>query len=227
MTDTALLAPPGLSLTQNITSEETWEEIRDWMGLGFSDDSCSLRAKTDGSPNEGSSAGTIPWEKSSHSQNRPVAQFGSCRYDYVEDSIVSSSSASPVPPIPPILRRLLLNSAALEAAGCGGEKFDQCIINVYDRSNIGIPWHLDDGAFGPVILVYTFGEARPLQMRMVSKMDRGGDGSEKEGNPERIHVAYPEHRSCYVLSGMARDSWEHSIPQGYGWRISVTFRTLL
>ena len=33
-------------------------------------------------------------------------------------------------------------------------------------------------------------------------------------------------RSAYVLSGAAREEWEHSLPPGAALRYSITFRTL-
>ena len=39
------------------------------------------------------------------------------------------------------------------------------------------------------------------------------------------YTSHPRHCSCYILSGEARYDWEHSVPTGSGWRVSITFRT--
>lgn len=105
-----------------------------------------------------------------------------------------------------------------------------------------IPWHVDDLQFGPEILVFTFGETRPLHMRLKNEdnsddNDNGNDESSNETKHSNGHdcrsndgfsyfTAHPSHRSCYVLSGPARHKWQHSVPSGSGWRVSITFRTL-
>ena len=112
-----------------------------------------------------------------------------------------------------------------------------------------IPWHVDDPRFGPVILVFTFGETRPLNMRLVKHTtttttttrnrydsevvvdDDDDDSDNSDDRSSRNHYSYftahPPHLSCYQLSGMARTKWEHSIPTGTGWRVSITFRTVV
>ena len=147
--------------------------------------------------------------------------------------------------------------------------FTQCIVNVYrptttttttttspkeisrdyndetatDSSNningSHIPWHIDDHRFGPVIIVFTFGETRPLNMRLKKHNnndnydydgiddDDGDDGDVDCCKKESYFTAHPPHRSCYKLSGSARTQWEHSIPTGTGWRVSITFRSVL
>ena len=126
--------------------------------------------------------------------------------------------------------------------------FTQCIVNVYrptttatttveskssnqtsstTTTSSSIPWHIDDAQFGPEILVFTFGETRPLRMRL--KRDGNGGNDDKDDDDDYYYsyfTAHPPHRSCYVLSGAARHRWEHSVPPGSGWRISITFRTL-
>jgi hypothetical protein len=145
--------------------------------------------------------------------------------------------------------------------------FTQCIVNVYrptttttttspkeinrdyndetatDSSNningSHIPWHIDDHRFGPVILVFTFGETRPLNMRLkkhnnddkydYDDIDDDDDDDDDIDCCKRYSyfTAHPPHRSCYKLSGLARTRWEHSIPTGTGWRVSITFRSVL
>lgn len=136
----------------------------------------------------------IPWQMGA--QNRQVAQFG-FQYDYSNDVV---DTTTPTPPIPPKLKELLQVE----------EKYSQCIINCYEP-NILIPWHKDDLRFGPTVSVYTFGEARPLLLRL-------------EGDRDHCQ-ALPQHCSKYVLSNSARYDWEHMVPKGSDFRVSFTFRT--
>lgn len=136
------------------------------------------------------------------------------------------------------------------------ESFTQCIVNVYCPINaqtdkiknhrnthlsttcsLGshIPWHVDNPIFGPRIRVYTFGESRPLHMRLKHNKELHSNllsSDTIKAEMERIenecsyYTAHPPHCSCYVLSGEARHDWEHSVPSGSGWRVSITFRTL-
>jgi alkylated DNA repair dioxygenase AlkB len=138
-----------------------------------------------------------PIPRETGAQNRQVAQFG-FRYDYGKDIV---DTATPTPPIPPSLLDLL---------GIPPE-YTQCIINKYEP-NILIPWHKDDLAFGPTVLVYSFGEERPLWMRCADNYD------------EQYQVI-PTHCSKYVLSGEARYDWEHMVPTGKHDRTSFTFRS--
>ncbi|CAE8603191.1 unnamed protein product, partial [Polarella glacialis] len=90
----------------------------------------------------------VPWEKAR--EGRRVVQWGA-RYDYSKQAV----DRTPVSPVPDRLRELLPGV---------GEEFTQCIINEYGAED-GIPWHMDDLAFGPDILVFCFGEARPVKLR--------------------------------------------------------------
>lgn len=97
-----------------------------------------------------------------------------------------------------------------------------------------IPWHVDDPRFGPEILVYTFGETRPLHMRLksthnsdiLSSLCNDTSSITIRKSDYVYYTALPAHCSSYLLSGPARHDWEHSVPAGSGWRLSITFRTL-
>ncbi len=219
----------------------------------------------------------LAWEETEFNQNRPVAQFG-FRYDYHNDVVVtpdcahhddtggSTSSTSSTstkagggaPPIPEIIQRLLLEPVRAEGDGDGDIKnvnFTQCIINDYKDAKTIIPWHRDDMAFGDVVLVYTFLDARPLHLRLVRQTHEccpdGEDGNNSSTRGARTdqgvnrnstgntggeietqepytayYTAHPRHCSRYVLKGPARELWEHCVPEGKGRRISFTFRTL-
>lgn len=202
--------------------------------------------------NTNTNSSIIPWEWSPSSQARAVAQFG-FRYDY-EKSVVDQ--LTPTPPIPLLLRRLLLDPLFVKDEEDVPDKssssssswkqilhqhqeeypFTQCIMNAYgSNSQSHIPWHADDAAFGPVILVYTFGEGRPLFLRRCTstnpnhhqpqqQQDDGNINNQKDDSATVTRVV-PTHGSRYMLSGPARETWEHCVPTGTGWRVSITFRS--
>ncbi|CAE7238448.1 unnamed protein product [Symbiodinium natans] len=138
---------------------------------------------------------SIPWERAI--EGRRVAQWG-VRYDYDKQEV----DLTPVASIPPKLRELLPQV---------GPGFTQCIINEYGPAD-GIPWHVDDLVFGPEILVFVFGEARPLRLRRTDS--------------ETSMCVDIGHLWSYSFQGESRYGWQHSIPEGLGNRLSVTFRSL-
>lgn len=125
----------------------------------------------------------------------------------------------------------------ISLTGEDDQDYTQCIINMYDAEN-EIPWHLDHTYFGNKVLVYTFGEERPLLLRkpIPQKIEGNKTTAKIEYSPIRLHkpdedymfhtiCAYPRHLSKYILEGSARNEWEHSVPCGKDTRVSITFRT--
>lgn len=256
------LPPSGFLLQHDAVPLPLWEEIRAWLGLDWNDFHLGLMNNNNDRKNKAASPSLpqqqgdrsctpsernsemmtpptsstptstspiIPWEWSPSSQARAVAQFG-FRYDYENDTV---DIVTPTPAIPPLLRRLLLLHQQQQQQH-DVERFTQCIINAYGpNQDSHIPWHVDDPAFGPVILVYTFGEARPLLLRRkltTTMCNNGGDFHDDDGTAAVAHHHHhrqvvPRHGSCYILSGEVRDSWEHCVPTGSDCRISITFRS--
>lgn len=206
--------PEGLLVEHDVIPEQVWDILQSWL-------------ENDRFPYEKS---PIPWEIGA--QNRRVAQFG-FRYNY-NTSVVEF--ADEVPEIPRTLQKLLLESCGKNLGGLQADptSFTQCIINIYREKDI-IPWHWDHVDFGPVVLVFTFGEDRPLQLRRLKDSCRpslelpSSQCHHEEGdfadNDYDYYTVHPRHRSSYVLSGPARYEWEHSVPPGNGYRVSITFRT--
>ena len=99
---------------------------------------------------------------------------------------------------------------------------------MYEAEN-EIPWHLDHELFGPEVLVYTFGEDRPLHLRKLhdtNTMNTEADRHTTDTDDGYVHTqVYPKHCSRYILSGQARYAWEHSVPNGKKERVSITFRS--
>ena len=212
-------APPqGFYMEHDAVSDDIWKSLQRWL-----------------QSNNNNNNNSIPWEIGA--PNRKVAQFG-FRYNYESSQVEFSDDA--VPPIPSILRTLLLDECATKVLSkLHGQDprfldptlvFTQCIINIYNADDI-IPWHWDHVDFGPMILVFTFDESRPLQMRrllrpLTSPLARSQCHHMGENTEDyEYYNATPRHGSCYVLSGPSRYQWEHSVPPGKGFRMSITFRT--
>lgn len=92
-----------------------------------------------------------------------------------------------------------------------GEYVEALVQRYPAGSTIG--WHRDAPAFGDVVGLSLLGSAR-------LRFQRG------KGDERRVWEVLAEPRSCYVLTGAARRSWQHSIPPTKGLRYSITFRTL-
>lgn len=205
--------PDGFSLEHDVVQPDVWATIQHWLSSNMLPDS---------STNERIYV-PIPWETGHQMQGRKVAQFGNCRYDYVADVAdqfdnPSNDDDDAPPPIPDYIRQTLLNGEQ----NC--QQYTQCIINMYEANN-EIPWHLDHEYFGPEVLVYTFGENRPLLLRKPVNGDENIHNQEKEDKVYIYSRSLPRHCSKYALSGPARHVWEHSIPSGKGERVSITFRS--
>eukprot|EP00041_Stephanoeca_diplocostata_P022337 m.531545 g.531545 ORF g.531545 m.531545 type:complete len:712 (-) comp22037_c0_seq5:123-2258(-) len=151
-------------------------------------------------------AADIPWATAR--EGRRVVQYGFC-YDYAKQCV----DLTPVAPIPPLL---------LECFPAVRGHYEQCIINEYE-ANQSIPYHTDDGGFGPSICVFVFGDARPLRFRRrvaaagtpnaASEGDVPTDATVTEMH--RFKLTIP-HRAQYLLEGEARYKWEHCITEGAG-----------
>lgn len=261
MTDDDLVyaadVPDGFSLEHDQVPQDVWANIRRWLSSIMLPSPPSVgeeerRQERDqastamAAPDDGTDSGLIrvpiPWEAGPQTQGRRIAQFGDCRYDYASDAAVKCvvDDAS-CPPIPDYIRRTLLIGDDVDR-----RRYTQCTINAYDADDDGIPWHVDHAYFGPEVLVYTFGEDRPLLFRRrirreEGRTDDGGTGDpaivgadvgndasaeDEEGPATYVYArALPGHCSKYVLSGPARHVWEHSVASGGDARVSITFRS--
>ena len=191
--------PDGFSMEHGLVAPDVWENIRHWL----SSDMLPSPPPTSPPPSSSSvvvvggggrcdgergfsswdmSLVPIPWETGPQTQGRRIAQFGDCRYDYASDTAVAATTtttcdaadSSHPPVIPEYIRRTLLVSGT--ERDDRRRKYTQCIINSYDADD-GIPWHVDHANFGPEVLVYVFGEDRPLLFRR--RMHRREEGGER------------------------------------------------
>jgi hypothetical protein len=213
--------PNGFHIQHDAVQSEVWQTIRHWL---------STNSLPPSKNSESVITISIPWETGAQMQHRKIAQFGNCKYDYIRDAATACGETSP---IPQYIRETLLSVHE-------NEKYTQCIINWYDASN-EIPWHLDHEYFGPEVLVYTFGEDRPLLFRRPNCLNDSCNTMSSKEDAENKSIAeqpqstkdtsfsyvtsYPRHCSKYILKGPARNEWEHSVPSGKAERVSITFRS--
>ncbi|RWB50825.1 alpha-ketoglutarate-dependent dioxygenase AlkB [Mesorhizobium sp.] len=144
-----------------------------------------------------------PFDFHGHLANRQVIGFG-LRYDYDRRQVVEA------PPIPDFLMTLRRKVATF--GGFPDSAFEQILINEY-RPGAGIGWHRDKPHFGAVAGVSLLA---PCSFRLRRKNGTKGD--------RKTIIVAP--RSAYLMSGPARDEWEHSIPPLAEHRYSITLRTL-
>jgi alkylated DNA repair dioxygenase AlkB len=117
---------------------------------------------------------------------------------------------TPGPPLPAFL--LPLRERVARLAGVEPAALAEILVTEYP-TGAAIGWHRDAPQFGIVIGVSFLS---PCRMRF-----QRGRGGRRE---TRAVTLAP--RSVYVLTGEARQQWQHSIPPMRAPRYSVTFRTL-
>lgn len=126
------------------------------------------------------------------------------RYDFNAARLTRSKD------VPGFLAPLREKAAAF--AGLAPVDFAHALVTEY-APGAPIGWHRDRPQFGQVVGVSFLS---PCLFRFRRK---AGDRWERISTPL-------EPRSAYLLSGPARDAWEHSITAAERLRYSVTFRTL-
>lgn len=134
---------------------------------------------------------------------RRVVSFG-WRYDFATESLMSTD------PMPDFL--LPMRDAAADFAGIKPGKLAQALVTEYGPG-APIGWHKDKAVFGTIIGLSFLS---PCTLRLRRKVATKW---------ERVSLM-AEPGSAYVLSGSARNDWEHSIPPVEEQRYSITFREL-
>jgi alkylated DNA repair dioxygenase AlkB len=134
---------------------------------------------------------------------RRVVSFG-WRYDFTDARL------HPAEPLPAWLEPL--RERAAEVAGVAAEAFVHALVTEYARG-AGIGWHRDRPQFGDVVGVSLLS---PCTLRF----------RRREGAGWSRATLLVEPRSAYLLRGLARTEWEHSIAAVDALRYSITFRTL-
>ncbi len=105
-----------------------------------------------------------------------------------------------------------LREIAARFAGMEATALQHVLVTEYG-AGAGIGWHRDKAVFGEVVGISLHA---PCVFRLRRKV---GD------TWERVSIT-AEPRSMYLLSGLSRTEWEHSIPPVDSLRYSVTFRNL-
>ena len=133
--------------------------------------------------------------------NRRVLSFG-WRYDYQAQRLTETN------PVPEPL--LALRGKAARFAGRLSETFQQALVTEY-APGAGIGWHKDKPMFGDIVGISL---VAPCNFRLRRKAGSGWQRASLTAEP----------RSAYLLSGLSRTDWEHSIPPLEELRYSITFR---
>jgi alkylated DNA repair dioxygenase AlkB len=132
---------------------------------------------------------------------RRVVSYG-WRYDYNGGGLQKSTD------LPPFLLRV--RQKAADFAGLSADELRQALVTEY-RPGAPIGWHKDRPVFGEVVGISLL-SACNFRFRR-----RTGTGWERA-------ALMVEPRSVYLLQGLSRTDWEHSIPAGSALRYSITFR---
>ncbi len=93
------------------------------------------------------------------------------------------------------------------------EAFVHALVNRYPPGAT-IGWHRDAPPFGPVVAGVSLGADGELRFQRTLSGTR------------YVFQQQVPRRSAYVLGGLARSAWQHSIPPVNELRYSITFRTL-
>lgn len=138
-----------------------------------------------------------------HTGKRRVVSFG-WKYDFDERGLRK------VDDMPEFL--LSLRAPAAEFAGLDAATLQHALVTEYGPG-AGIGWHRDKSVFAEVVGISLLA---PCVLRL----------RRRTGNKwDRVNVL-AEPRSAYLLSGVARTEWEHSIPPVSELRYSITFRSI-
>jgi len=135
---------------------------------------------------------------------RRVVSFG-WHYDFAARRLRKADD------IPDFL--LALRGPAGVFAGLEPEALQHVLVTEYGPG-AAIGWHRDKAVFGEVVGI-------SLLASCVFRLRRATGA----GSWERVNVV-AEPRSAYLLSGSAREEWEHSIPPVVELRYSITFRNV-
>jgi alkylated DNA repair protein (DNA oxidative demethylase) len=144
-----------------------------------------------------------PFEFHGFQGNRRTVSFG---FQYMFDG----SGLRKAEDIPDFLQPVRDRAAGL--AGVAADSIQHVLLIEY-APGAGIGWHRDRPVFGDVVGISLLAPAR-LRFRR------------KQGEKWERAALIAEPRSAYLLTGPAREQWEHSIPEMDALRYSITFRTL-
>jgi alkylated DNA repair dioxygenase AlkB len=143
---------------------------------------------------------------------RRVVSFG-WRYNYSGGGL---QEAEDIPPFLLNLRKRAASFGELEP-----DTLQQVLVTEY-RPGSGIGWHRDKAVFGEVVGISLLA---PCILRFRRRIGEKSSSQKRLKTWKRVNVlAQP--RSAYLLSGLARYEWEHSILRVDELRYAITFRQL-
>ena len=129
-----------------------------------------------------------------------------------------SRRAEPGPPLPTFL--LPYRERISEWARVDPALFVEALVTEYP-AGAPIGWHRDAPQFGDVVAGISLEGAARMKFRLyVSPSEL------TTARRETTHEVALEPRSAYLIAGVARREYEHSIPSVASRRYSITFRTL-
>jgi alkylated DNA repair dioxygenase AlkB len=141
---------------------------------------------------------------------RRVAFFGSS-YD---------AGRAVTPPLPSFLMPLRDKVAAW--AGIEGDAFAMALINEYPPG-APIGWHRDAPQYDIVAGISLLSSCR-MKFRRYARLRRSSSTPSRRRTA--THEITLERRSAYLMTGDARNAYEHHIPAVGALRYSITFRTV-
>jgi alkylated DNA repair dioxygenase AlkB len=130
------------------------------------------------------------------------------------------AAARSAPPLPPFL--VPLREQVAEWASVDPHAFAMALINEYPPG-APIGWHRDAPQYGIVAGVSLLSACRMKLRPYLPSAARRTPGRRPRTATHEIAL---ERRSAYLLTGDARNAYEHHIPAVPGLRYSITFRTL-
>jgi alkylated DNA repair dioxygenase AlkB len=122
------------------------------------------------------------------------------------------------PPLPPFL--IPLRDTIAEWAGVDPQAFAMALINEYPPG-APIGWHRDAPQYGIVAGVSLLSPCR-MKFRPYLTASTSTTGQRRTAT----HQISLEPRSAYLMTGEARNGFEHHVPAVEALRYSLTFRTL-
>jgi alkylated DNA repair dioxygenase AlkB len=127
-------------------------------------------------------------------------------------------------PSAPMAEFLMPLRARLAAwAGVEPDAFAMALINEYTRGAT-IGWHRDAPQYDITAGVSLLSSCRMKLRPYVAPKDLAG--ADRKPPRKTTHEIQLEPRSGYLITGLARTGYEHSIPSTEALRYSITFRTL-
>ncbi len=129
-------------------------------------------------------------------------------------------SADPGEPMPDFL--LDTRARVADWLGIPPAALAEALLTEY-RAGSPIGWHRDAPMFGDVAGISLASASRMKFRPYVSPRELGGPGRAPRRTTHEIELAP---RSAYLMTGVARREYEHSIPPVTALRYSITFRTI-